>query len=155
MDEYLAKPIRSKRLFEMIEAVLGISGKSSLGPDRPAEEVLDWSEALRTVKGDRELLRVVVETFLDESPRLVSAIRQAIAEGNPSGLRIAAHTLKGSMRYFGSSEAFERAFLLEKMGQVGNLENTEALVAALEAEMARLIPALLDYIQGHQGATEG
>ncbi len=149
MDEYLAKPIRSKRLFEAIEAVLGTSGQSDLGPDRrpPEEEVLDWSEALHTVKEDRELLKVVVEAFLDESPRLVSAIRQALADADPAALRIAAHTLKGSMRCFGGTGAYEHAFRLEKMGQGGNLENAEAAFADLEAEMARLVPALLDYVQ--------
>jgi HPt (histidine-containing phosphotransfer) domain-containing protein len=114
------------------------------------EQVLDWNEALRTVKGDRELLRVVVETFLEESPRLLGTIRQALAAGDASTLRISAHTLKGSMHYLGSIRAFERAFQLEKMGQSGNLENAAGALAALEAEMARLLPALLDYLRGEQ-----
>ena len=221
MDEYLAKPIRAKRLFETIGAVLGVCGGPDLGirdsglgevrmqnaegrrqnaegrmqnagekhlhessiinhqssilppppsplapppsslappaspltpapgprPRPAADEVLDWSEALRTVKGDRELLKVVVETFLEESPRLLSTIRKALAGSDPSALRIAAHTLKGSMHYFGSIRAFERAFQLEKMGQSANLENAAGALAALEAEMARLLPALLDYLR--------
>jgi two-component system sensor histidine kinase/response regulator len=155
MDEYLAKPIRSKRLFEVIEGVFGLASQPDPEPERgpTAGKLVDWAEALRTVKGDRELLKVVVETFLDESPRLLSGIRQAIAEGDCSAVRIAAHTLKGSMRYFGSSQAYESAFRLEKIGQSGNLENAEEAFAALEAEMARLVPALLDYGQG--GDVEG
>ena len=121
----------------------------SLPEPRPADDrLLDWNEALRTLKGDRELLKVVVETFLEESPRLLSTIRQALAGGDPSALRIAAHTLKGSMHYFGSTRAYERAFELEKMGQQGKLGDAAETLAALEAEMARLLPALLDYLRG-------
>ena len=150
MDEYISKPIRAKRLFQTIQAVLVTPGGPKLEPDHPpaAADPLDWDEALRTVRGDRELLKVVVETFLEESPRLVAAIRQAIGDGDPTAVRIVAHTLKGSMRYFGGSQAFDRAFELEKMGQDGNLENAGAAFAALETEiMARLAPALLDYLK--------
>jgi signal transduction histidine kinase/DNA-binding response OmpR family regulator len=156
MDEYLPKPIRAKRLFETIETVLRDFPESALPPDRtpPGGDILNWSEALHSVKGDHGLLRVVAGAFLEESPRWMSAIRRAIADGDSSALRIAAHTLKGDMRYFGDSQAYEHAFELEKMGQSGNLENAEAAFVTLEAEMARLVPVLLNYVQGSQATDD-
>ena len=102
-----------------------------------------WRSNHVVITSDRGL--VVVDP--GGSPAIARMLRQAIANGDPSALRIAAHTLKGSMRYFGSSQVFDRAFRLEKIGQSGNLENAPAAADALEADMARLVPALLDYLQ--------
>jgi len=149
MDEYISKPIRAKRLFELIAAVAG-------GPVEPKEpslvasaegkpEAFDWSDALRTVQGDRELLREIVDAFLQESPRLMAEIRQAISVGDAAALRLAVHTLKGSMRYFGARRAYDHAYELEKLGQGGDLGNSQAALDVLEEEIARLTPILLDY----------
>jgi CheY-like chemotaxis protein len=147
MDDYVAKPIRSQQLFETIEAVLGRSAETEPHADpTPADGgIVDWSEALKVVKGDRALLKDLVETFLQEAPRLMEAMRQAIADSDSGALRIAAHTLKGPIRYLGAAEAFEQAWELERMGKDGNLENAEAGLAALQGEMARLISILEDH----------
>ena len=162
MDQYVAKPIRVKHLFDAMAEVLG---QSVVGGDRPvvgdaqSAEVptsdcrgqwgcanqLDWREALKAVRGDRELLRIMVDAVIEDSPRLLKEIREAIAAQNPSALRMAAHTLKGSIRYFGKSDAFEKAFALEEMGKNGNLGNASDVLQTLEQRMAELTPMLQTY----------
>ncbi len=150
MDEYISKPIRVKRLLETIEIALGRSAM----PDAPVEEArpqppadggFDWSHALQTVNGDRELLQAVIGAFLEESPDRMTAIREAIAGGDAAALRVAAHALKGSLQYFGAEGAYGHAYRLEKIGQDGNLEGAAAACEALAAEILRLTPVLLDY----------
>ena len=152
MDEYVAKPIRAKQLFQTISALLGCAGgsneQSHSSPADEEEETFDFSEALRTVRGDHELLKEIVEAFLDESPRLMTEIRQAVSAGDATALRVAVHTLKSSMRYFGAARAFEQAYQLEKMGRMGDLENAESPLQTLEGEIARLTPVLIDYVRG-------
>jgi CheY-like chemotaxis protein len=163
MDEYIAKPIRASLVFETIEAVLGAPVAEPARPERrspraaPPESVErgpDWPAALEAVKGDRSLLRAVVEAALEESPRLMTAIRQAIDSGDATALRLAAHTLRGSLRYFGETGACEEAGRLEAMAEDGNLGLVEETWAALESQMRRLTPALSDYVRtddpGHQ-----
>ncbi len=122
-------------------------------PDRspaaalPEREVVDWSNAMRAVRGDRRLLRIIVEAAVQEIPRLLTAIREAIAGGSAAKLQLAAHTLKGAVRYFASSQGFEQVRRLEKMGQDKNLEGAEESLASLEAEVGLLTPALADYLQ--------
>jgi len=159
MDEYVAKPIRAKRLFGTIAAVLGVSGEQGEASDAPPADfvppetdALDWSEALRTVKGDHALLRSVVEAFLEECPRLMRAMRTAVAEGKAAALRVAAHTLKGSMEYFGASRGFELAYRLEKMGQGDALEDAPAALSELEALISQITPVLLHYSCGGDAA---
>jgi len=161
MDEYVAKPIRAKRLFDTIAAVLGVpDGPDGASDSPPADfvppetDALDWSEALKTVKGDQALLRCVVEAFLEESPRLIRAIREAVASEDATRLRVAAHTLKGSMEYFGATGGFELAYRLEKMGQNNHLEDAKSTLCDLEAIMAQITPVLVHYSRGTNAAED-
>ena len=77
----------------------------------------------------------------------LTAIRQAITASDTAALRRAAHTLKGSIRHFGETDAFEHACRLEMMGEDGNLGNAEETLAALEREMEWVVQALSEYVQ--------
>ena len=149
MDAYIAKPIHVKEVFETIETVLDASTELSDPPDgSPSEEeVVDWSEALSAVKGDRELLRTVVDAALEEIPRLMTTIRQAVTTGDAGSLRLAAHTLKGAIRYFHARWGFEHTCRLESMGREGNLEGAKETLTDLEREMERVTPLLSDYVR--------
>ncbi len=149
MDGYVAKPIRARQVFETIESILGTppEGRTQPEPAPSESRTLDWSEALRGVQEDHALLKTVVEAILDEAPRLLTAIRQAITASDAAALRRAAHTLKGSIRHFGETDAFELACRLEMMGEEGNLGSAEETLAALEREMKWVGQALSEYVQ--------
>jgi len=142
MDAYIAKPIRVRHLLETIDSVLG---RDSPPQRSPAVAGLDWEEALRAVKGDRKLVRVIVDAALEEAPRLLRSIREAIDRSDADALRLTAHTLKGSIRYFGATRAFELAFQLETMGHDRDLGRAAEVLAILETETARLMAALAEY----------
>jgi len=148
MDAYVAKPIRADELFDTIEALFAAQGAAA----RPAATVQPgptaerWTEAMRAVRGDHRLLRIIVEAATKEIPRLMTAIREAVAAGNAADLQLATHTLKGAIRYFASGPGFEQVRRLEKMGQERNLEGAEEVLTALEAEVRLLTPALADYL---------
>ncbi len=150
MDAYLAKPVRAAELLETIDRLVSPQQAGGGEFPLPAAEDLDWSEALQAVGGDEELLRQVVSTILEETPRLVEAIRQAIQNGDLAALRLNAHTLKGSIRFFAGSRAYATAFEMERLGQMGNLAGAEALLPALCAQMSQLAPALSAYLAAPQ-----
>ena len=149
MDSYISKPIRASQLFQVIESVLAAGEETKAPPDSPPsdESVVNWSEALEGTEGDHELLRDVMASFLEQSPKLMAALRQAVAESAADDLQKAAHTLKGTVRCFGENRVFENADQLDKMGQNGNLQGAEETLTKLQREMARLIPALADYVR--------
>jgi two-component system, sensor histidine kinase and response regulator len=159
MDGYVTKPVRSRELFTTIEQVLeksdrkgeapAVSSNSQTGGNgsaaEPAESV-DWSAALDAVQQDRDLLAEVIGAFLEECPELMGAIRNALNCADAPALRIAAHRLKGSMRYFGATRAFDQAYILETLGRDGRLAEAPAAIARLDHLVSQLSPQLASYL---------
>src|SRR5208283_5423198 len=84
MDAYVAKPIRADELFDAIEALFAAPGEAPTPPATPLPErdIANWPDALRAVRGDHRLLKIIVEAASEEIPRLMMAIREAITDGN-------------------------------------------------------------------------
>jgi HPt (histidine-containing phosphotransfer) domain-containing protein len=118
------------------ETPLSASGQAS------NEDVFDLTEALQRVEGDCELLSEMAEIFLEEYPGMFVAVQQALSDQDATALRHAAHTLKGSVGNFAARLTFEAAFVLEKMGRMGDLSDASAALITLEQELARLTPVL-------------
>jgi PAS domain S-box-containing protein len=152
MDAYIAKPIRADEFFDTIEALVGASVEAAPPADTaPLPDALppgaEWPEAMRAVRGNQRLLRTIVETAAREIPRLLAAIRAAVAAGNAAELQLAAHTLKGTIRYFASGQGFEQVRRLETMGRDKCLQGAAEALAVLEADARLLAPAFAAYLQ--------
>jgi HPt (histidine-containing phosphotransfer) domain-containing protein len=75
---------------------------------------------------------------------------QAVAEADASKLRLAAHTLRGSLRYFGDLPAIGHLHQLETMGQDRNLTDAAVTLATVQAEVGQLTPAMEEYLSAPQ-----
>lgn len=152
MDEYVSKPVRERTLWAAVRAVLG-DGMSNPGeevceePFETGEQVVDWDVARKVCGGDEALLHDIVEAFLEEGPTRMAEIRDAIDSENFELLARAAHTIKGSMRYFGALTVFDRAYALEELGTNRSLEGAEEKYAALQRHYAALLPHLHEYLR--------
>ena len=104
---------------------------------------LDESLALSRVGGDLDLLKEVVELFLDDYPSTFEKIRAAVISRNATALEHHAHSLKGSVSTFGANRAFEAAFTLEKQGRSGDLTDAPDGLLQLEQALAALRPELV------------
>jgi CheY-like chemotaxis protein len=166
MDDYVSKPIRAERLYDKIRTLLARVGHvpraaeppkrpddSILMPARPKEpEValpssgaacgLDWKLALRSVGGRPKLLVEVVDAFRDQTPRLLEQLHEGLADGNAAEVHRAAHTIKGSVRYFGCPNLGRLAAEIEVQAAEGELaglaERAEELSAQVEAVLREL-----------------
>jgi PAS domain S-box-containing protein len=145
MDEYIAKPIRAHELFDVIEAV--VPPAKAAAPAPAPKEIIDWTESLQGVQGDQRLLRTLVEAALKEIPGLLAAAARAVAEADAPTLRLSAHTLRGSLRYFGDTPAIEHLSQLEEMGQDRNLAAAAVTLATLQEEMAQIASAMQQYLR--------
>lgn len=147
MDSYLSKPIRAAELFEAIENQLGGLAGTSMVQNAPGFDALpfDKSFVLNRLNGDEALLAELIETFLNEYPELMSAIRKSIIQKDPAHLVQAAHALKGAVCNLTSGAAWQAAVELETLGRVGDLRLADRSLQKLELEMGRLVAALLTH----------
>ena len=106
--------------------------------------ILNLVAALDHIGGDRELLAEVAGLFLENSPRLMVKIKEAVETGNPYELERAAHALKGSASNFAAESTVEAALRLETMGRSMELAGVQEAYRALESEMGRLCPVLAE-----------
>jgi PAS domain S-box-containing protein len=154
MDAYVTKPVHVPDLMSMIETVVPetvVPGANSMNADLTSEEFsvetqlqqLDEALALSRVGGDVELLKEVVELFLDDYPSTFEKIKGAVARRDATALEHAAHSLKGSVSTFGANRAFEAAFTLEKQGRSGDLTDARDGLLQLEQALEALRPELL------------
>ncbi|MBC8356013.1 MAG: response regulator [Planctomycetes bacterium] len=148
MDEYVAKPIRASELYQVIANVFHErTPPKSVDVSSLKSSVVDWSKALEIVQDDHELLAEIIHAYLDEVPNMVSQMYDALTKQDASTFQRAAHTLKGSLRYFGASEAFDMAYELECSGRNGDFEAVPELLAKVEAELAKIEPELQSFLQ--------
>ena len=117
--------------------------------DEEADKI-DWSIALETVLGDRELLKEIVGAFLIECPRLLETIRISLDNDDVESRKIAAHTLKGSLRYFGVSHSYDLAFKLEQGGQEIRLSESREIFGELSKQLEHILPKLQGYFDSDE-----
>jgi len=84
-----------------------------------------------------EFVAELVDTFLEEAPGMLAALRQARAAADADAFRRAAHSLKSNSLTFGASALAAQARAIELGGITG-----EAALEALEAAYTQAAAAL-------------
>jgi CheY-like chemotaxis protein len=149
MDGYLSKPVQAEELLTVAEGTAAESGPVDASV-RPNQSVLDSTLALARLDGDEALLADLSKLFCEESPRLLSAVRDAVAKRDSNALQRAAHSLKGSVSTFAAQDALNAVLKVEAIGQSKNLDGAADACALLEKEIERLQLALVSLGSGYQ-----
>jgi CheY-like chemotaxis protein len=144
MDGYLSKPIQAKELFETTEnsGPTTTPGKTDAPYQDASMSVLDSAAALARVEGDKQLLAELTNLFLEEGPKLLAAVREAVSRQDAKALEDAAHALKGSVGNFSAPGAFQAALNLEIMGRERDLAGAQEAYQLLNDQIERLQTAL-------------
>jgi signal transduction histidine kinase/CheY-like chemotaxis protein len=92
---------------------------------------LDAIRALSPGQGEA-LLQRVVAAFLQDTPRQLTVLREAIAGGDPATIRKTAHSLKSSSANVGADALARLCKEMEQIGRAGHTDGAARLQAALE-----------------------
>jgi HPt (histidine-containing phosphotransfer) domain-containing protein len=106
--------------------------------------VVDWSAARRNIPGGAEGARELAAMMVDECPRLLDEVRQALADGDATRARLSAHTLRGAAQHFVAEETVAAATEMETLADAGNLDAARDALRHLETVVKRLAAALAD-----------
>ena len=99
---------------------------------------------LELTGGDPAFLAELIDAYVDDTPEQLAAMHQAVAVGDMSELRRAAHSLKSNSANFGAFRLAELCAGVEAQAQAGASDRTIELVAQVEAEYDRVRRALQD-----------
>jgi two-component system sensor histidine kinase/response regulator len=132
MDGYITKPVR----FSDIEQTLS----DLTDKPKPQVEPAFWNkvEALGRIEGDEELLHEMCQIFLENSPKLLRKLQQALAAGDADAVMRLAHSLKGEASYLNATGTCNAARQLEEMGRNKDLARAGDTLAVLERQVAGL-----------------
>lgn len=64
----------------------------------------------------------LIDTFLEEAPRMIAEMEQALSAGDSDKFRRAAHSLKSNANTFGALDLAEKAKELEYMARENDLD---------------------------------
>ena len=79
-----------------------------------------------------EFINELIDTFLEDSPKLIEEMESALKTNNVDSFRRAAHSLKSNAATFGASELFTLAKELEMLGKENKINETGDRLKALE-----------------------
>ncbi len=169
MDDYITKPIVTAELYRAVELFPAVCLTVEAGrPDSPAKDTtptergiepsnpeppsgstpdgilpaVDWNVAKKCLGSEAKVLREFVELVKSQTPMLLADLHRAIDTRDSKLLRRSAHTLKGSLTYFGAESLVQSALALESLGHTDSFDGAAAMLTAAERELERVLTAL-------------
>ena len=151
MDDYLAKPFSQGQLSEVLGRWLkrepatrgGAADKgkqaSETSPYAEAAPASIDRKALETIQalqrqGKPDLLVRVINIYLEDSLRLLEALRQALSRGDGVELKLQAHSLKSSSANVGALRLAELCKELEATGEGKSMDGVDQRISRVEEE---------------------
>lgn len=110
-------------------------------------DVMDVEEALERLGNDEELLREIVQIYLEDSPELVERIHGAVSDGDAAALQRAAHSLKGLAATLSAHDVIGAAIKLEHLGAASNFGEAPKAVAEVDHSVNQLNEAVKKYFR--------
>jgi signal transduction histidine kinase/DNA-binding response OmpR family regulator/HPt (histidine-containing phosphotransfer) domain-containing protein len=155
MDDYLTKPFPLDQLCAVLGDWLAAAPEKNDRPEpnRPPAtpatapgapldpNALDSLRALER-QGAQGLVRKAIRFYLEDAPKLIETLREAVSLADSQALSNAAHSLKSSSANLGAVRLAKLSSDLEKAGRAGATEGAGTLLAETQAEYERVSVAL-------------
>ena len=134
MNDYLSKPVE---LFQLAEALARwlpklrpITVVPIVAEDTETSSVVIFDEKslLQRLMGDRELALAVLNGFCEDAPSQLKKLRACIDESDAVGLRLQAHTLKGSAATVGAEALRAVAQAMDAAATAGQFDRCRDLL---------------------------
>ena len=149
MDDYIAKPVTLDRLAPALAKCRPLAAATAVAPPVEKQKIAagtardrDVLDQLREDLGGTAALREVIRSFLDQTPSVLSALRDAAARADVPSIRRAAHMIKGTSSILGARELSEQCAEIERVGQTGCIADAGSRVIAVEASYRTIEAAL-------------
>jgi PAS domain S-box-containing protein len=140
MSDYLAKPIDSARLAEVLQKWL--IGASGADPETTTDAVFNQVEFLDRLMGDKSLAAELIAGFLGDAPRLLRKLKSAIEAGDADESRLQVHTLRGAAATVAANSLQKICSEAQAMVVAGQMKGVLGLLPRMEEEFEMFKAAL-------------
>ena len=154
MDDYLPKPIKPDELRAMLitwrNGRNGDTKKDTIKDVSTGDDtgmIINMDKALEQIGGDESLLQDVFAVYLEDLPRKVTELRDAIDRGNPTDTHRAAHSLKGASASIAAEIVFNISKDIEMRAKENDLDTVRVKFTELEHELGRLEEAIRESVK--------
>ena len=166
MNDYISKPFGADLLEQTIEKWTGPSTAENLPARLPLEDlarppagtsakIFDPEDLTDRLMGNQKLAQRTVRGFIEDAPRQLARLAQAVSEGDAGQVRLLAHSIKGASSGVCGLEMQKAAWILEQMGRAGDLTGATAGLSGLSASFARVKPVMEHFSCPDLRATRG
>lgn len=100
--------------------------------------VIDKQAVFDNFMEDAELLGESIDMFLERIPQRMDTLIEAISNLNSEAINMEAHTIKGMVGIFSTSDVYEQARKLEFMGRESKLDGLEPEFQKFKTQLAEL-----------------
>jgi two-component system sensor histidine kinase/response regulator len=106
------------------------------------EKVYDREELLASLDGDGQVVREIVQLYLDNAPKMLNTLLWEVENANALGVAEAAHAMKGALLMLRAHKAAALAKGLEESCRRGDLSEAKEKLAELIAAAQEVTAAL-------------
>ena len=146
MDDYISKPIRTEELVQALLRCPPHTTAATSSTSATAVMVIDPQalEALRELGGEEAeaLLQEIIDTYLEDTPKLLQAIASALATQDAIALKHAIQTLQVTSTHIGAVTLCKLCQALDSTAQNAEDLLQREWLARLEAEYQKVVVAL-------------
>jgi len=153
MNDFLTKPLSIDALVRAIEK-LELTPKGFVDEEGPSkrpesecqykqkekvdDSIFDRQSLMERVGGNEDILRNIIQLFLDETPKQLKNLEEHLISGNLDAAMNGAHSIKGSAGNFGALQMRESAYCLESYCREEDLEKANETFAQLKGCFEKL-----------------
>ena len=151
MDDYVSKPIVPRALAEIGEKWQPGPGSGASPPDEAVvagpeadDAVFDRAVLIERLLGDEDLAGEILDDYLERTPSMIVALKEALGDGDRAATERQAHSMKGASASIGAGALHAIASRIEQAGRAGNLDEAGSLISKLEKEFVNLKEVIAD-----------
>jgi two-component system sensor histidine kinase/response regulator len=108
--------------------------------------VFDYEDFLHRIDGDVELLKEVIEIFLEDTPGLLTNLYAGIKSGDTVTVERAVHTLKGATANISAKRLQQLSHQVQLILKNNNVAYLVQFIDAFEENYEKLDQVLRDYL---------
>jgi signal transduction histidine kinase/DNA-binding NarL/FixJ family response regulator len=147
-DAHIAKPFEDEELFHTLADLSRVEPAVPFEKPGESDAQLDEQELLRRLGGNPKVLRDVAKIFVQDTPKRISAIRKAIAQGDGKALVAAAHALRGSVAMLGGVGIANGIRKIETLGREGRVGEAGKILASFEGKLSAFVTRMAELAGG-------